>query len=46
MNGSIVGIFSKPITFVIAASCVVMLVYPLIKMFISKKINVLYKHYK
>ena len=37
MNGSIVGIFSKPITFVIAASCVVMLVYPLIKMFISKK---------
>ena len=37
MNGSILGIFSKPITFVIVACCVVMLVYPFVKPLISKK---------
>ena len=37
MNGSIIGIFSKPITFVIVAACVMMLVYPIVKPLISKK---------
>lgn len=36
-NGSIIGIFSSPITFVIVAACVVMLVYPFLKPLISKK---------
>ncbi|SFG53251.1 tripartite tricarboxylate transporter permease [Oribacterium sp. WCC10] len=37
MNGSIIGIFSKPITFVIVSACVIMLVYPFVKPLISKK---------
>ena len=36
-NGSIVAIFSKPITFVIVSACVIMLVYPFVKPLISKK---------
>ena len=36
-NGSIVAIFSKPITFVIVTACVIMLVYPFVKPLISKK---------
>ena len=36
-NGSIVAIFSKPITFVIVTACVIMLVYPFIKPLVSKK---------
>ncbi|MBP3239296.1 MAG: tripartite tricarboxylate transporter permease [Oribacterium sp.] len=36
-NGSIIGIFTSPITFVIVAACVVMLVYPFVKPLISKK---------
>ena len=36
-NGSILGIFSKPITFVIVTICVVMIAYPLVKFLISKK---------
>ena len=36
-NGSIVGIFSKPITFVIVTACAMMLAYPLIKSIIFKK---------
>lgn len=37
MNGSIIGIFSKPITFVIVAACVMMLAHPFVKKLISKK---------
>ena len=36
-NGSIIAIFSKPITFVIVAACVIMLVYPFVKPLVSKK---------
>ena len=36
-NGSIMAIFSKPITFVIVAACVIMLVYPFVKPLVSKK---------
>ncbi|MBP3803044.1 MAG: tripartite tricarboxylate transporter permease [Oribacterium sp.] len=36
-NGSIMAIFSKPITFVIVTACVIMLVYPFVKPLISKK---------
>ena len=36
-NGSIVAIFSKPITFVIVTACVIMLVYPFVKPLVSKK---------
>ncbi|SEA55260.1 putative tricarboxylic transport membrane protein [Oribacterium sp. KHPX15] len=36
-NGSIIAIFSKPITFVIVTACVIMLVYPFVKPLISKK---------
>ncbi|WP_029200427.1 tripartite tricarboxylate transporter permease [Oribacterium sp. NK2B42] len=36
-NGSIMAIFSKPITFVIVTACVIMLVYPFVKPLVSKK---------
>jgi putative tricarboxylic transport membrane protein len=36
-NGSITGIFTSPITFVIVFACVIMLVYPFVKPLISKK---------
>ena len=36
-NGSLVQIFTKPITAVIMTACVIMLVYPFVKPFISKK---------
>ena len=36
-NGSFIQIFSKPITAVIMIACAIMLIYPLVKPFISKK---------
>lgn len=36
-NGSFIEIFSKPITAVIMIACAIMLIYPLVKPFISKK---------
>ena len=36
-NGSLVQIFTKPITAVIMTACVIMLLYPFVKPFIAKK---------
>ena len=36
-NGSLVQIFTKPITAVIMTACVIMLLYPFVKPFITKK---------
>ncbi|MCI6152635.1 tripartite tricarboxylate transporter permease [Fusobacterium perfoetens] len=38
-NGDFIGIFSKPITAILVSVCVIMLVYPLIKMVLFNKKN-------